>query len=654
MTAIHIDFESRSQVDLRKTGVYVYAEHDSTDVWCACYCVGDGPVELWTPGDPVPGAILQAVKKNWEVYAHNANFERTVWSAILAPRYGWPTPGIEQWRCTMAMSLAMSFPAGLADAAAAAGIEDGKDMHGHGLMLRMARPRSIDDKTGEVVWWTDDDRKRALFAYCKKDVETERAMLKTVKLLKPPEQELWWLDQQINDRGMYVDREFCEAAQVVVDAALKAMNTELEGLTNGKVSATTQTAKIVAWLAEQHVQVTSIDKHHIDELLLQSGLPVPVCRVLEIRRAGAAASVKKIKALLACCSADGRARGLLQYHAASTGRWGGRRFQPQNIKRPTREDVDAAITAVSTGDIESVRLLGEPLGVVADCLHGMVRASPGHVLYAADFSNIEGRIIAWLTVETWKLAAFRAFDDGRGPDIYKLAYAESFNIRHQDVTKDQRQMGKVMELALGFGGGIAAFKKMANNYGLEVDDMTADDLKFRWRDAHPNVVDYWKDLDTKVRRAIKTPGVEGLGVVGPVWVQRGVPGDDFLYMRLPSGRRLVYPSPRIEVDLEGRKHIEYCGVDSLTRKFGPTRTYGGALFNNAVQGTARDIQADAMRRLEARGYRVVLTVHDEIVCEVPEGYGSLDEFLGLMTIVPAWATGLPIAASAWRGERYRK
>ncbi len=656
MTALHIDLESRSMVDLRRAGVYVYAEDESTDVWCACYSVGDGPVELWTPGMPVPEAILVAVKKNWELFAHNANFERAIWSAILTPRYGWPLPQLEQWRCTMAMALAMSFPAGLAEAADAAGIEDGKDMKGRGLMLRMARPRSIDDG-GKVVWWDESERKQALYNYCIRDVETERAMLRTVKPLIKSEQELWCLDQQINDRGMYVDREVCEAAQIVVDAALKSLNDEITEITDGKVSATTQTARIVAWLASQEVQVDSIDKHSIDEMLLQPGLSVRVRRVLGIRRAGAAASVKKIKSLLACCSIDGRARGLLQFHAASTGRWGGRRFQPQNIKRPTREDVDEAIAAVSTGDVESVRPLGEPLGVVADCLHGMVRAAPGHVLYAADFSNIEGRVIAWLAGETWKLDAFRAFDAGVGHDIYKLAYANSFGVKPELVTKDQRQMGKVMELALGFGGGIVAFQKMAGNYGLVVDDDTAENLKVRWRMAHPRVVQYWKDLDSAVRWAINKPGRMGRGFVNCVTVQCG--DDDLLYMRLPGGRSLIYPKPSIEGDQDvWGSQITYWGVNSYTRKWEPQKAYGGSLFNNVVQGTARDIQAEAMRRLEAAGYNVVLSVHDEVVCEVPADFGSLEEFLELMTVVPAWATGgsqpLPVSASAWRGERYRK
>ncbi len=665
MPALHIDFETRSRVDLRTTGVYVYAEDESTDMWCACYCVGNDPIQLWTPDMPPPDAIVQAVKKNWEFYAHNANFERTIWAKILGPRYGWPTPALDQWRCTMAMALAMSYPAGLADAAIAAGMEDGKDMKGHGLMLRMARPRSIEGD--KAIWWDEAERKAALYRYCKQDVETERKLIWHIKPLIPAEQELWQLDQQINDRGIYVDYEFCKSALVVVDATLKMLNTEMQELTDGSVSTTTQTARLKVWLAAQGVETDSLDKHHIDEMLLQPGLSGRVRRVLEIRRAGAAASVKKIKTLLACRSKDGRARGLLQFHAASTGRWGGRRFQPQNIKRPTREDVDAAIAAVSTGDVESVRPLGEPLGVVADCLHGMVRAAPGNILFAADFSNIEGRVVAWLTNETWKIDAFRRFDEGYGHDIYILAYANSFGVRPEVVTKDQRQMGKVMELALGYGGGIVAFQRMASGYGLEVEDDTADDLKIRWRKAHPRVKQYWYDLDAAARYAIDKPGPKGRGVIGRVSMQCGVAtylegtdivlsrDDDVLYVRLPSRRTLIYPFPRIEEDpVEKRDQIVYSGVDSYSHKWGPQKTYGGSLFNNVVQGTARDIQAEAMRRLEVRGYQVVLTVHDEIVCEVPAGFGSVEEFEELMTVVPDWAKGLPVAAKAWRGERYRK
>lgn len=698
MTTLHLDFESRSTVDLRRAGVYVYAAHPETDVWCAAYAVDDGPVQLWTPGSDeiaeedrhchpwydCPQTIIDAYARDWTIVAHNANFERVMWRHILTPRYGWPEPKLEQWRCTMAMALAMSLPAALENAAPAVGMTEGKDSEGHSLMMRMARPRRPrkGELPGGTYWFDDEERKQRLYAYCRQDVVVERLLEKRLLALRPAEQRLWWLDQVINDRGVYVDTALCHAALKVVDAAAGWLNEEIREITGGSVSATTNVIQIRMWLAAVGYPLDSLDKEHLDDALLRADLPSLVRRVLEIRREAAKAAVKKIDALLAGRSVDGRARGLLQFHAAGTGRWAGRRFQPQNIKRPDLEDVDSAIELVETGNADAVWLVyGEPLSVVGDCLRGMVRASPhgwgpnlqgipihtvegdrlkkdietvvGNKLFAADFSNIEGRIIAWLAGEEWKLQAFRDFDAGTGHDIYKLAYARSFGIRPGECTKDNRQVGKVMELALGFQGGVGAFQKMASGYGVEVTDQRADELKVAWRKAHPNVRDYWYALEDAAKAAINNRGQ----VFHADRIAFRVAGS-FMFMRLPSGRSICYPYPCIKDKMtpwgEMRPQVSYKGVDTYTRKWGDCFAHGGLLFNNAVQGTARDIEAEAMVRVEAAGYPIVLTVHDEVVCEVLADFGSITEFEALMTELPPWATGLPVAASAWQGERYRK
>jgi DNA polymerase len=668
MTTLHIDFETRSEIDLRDTGVYVYAADASTDIWCAAFAVDDGPVGLWEPCKVlgVPKTIRRAVREDWPIIAHNANFERAIWAGVLAPRYGWPLPKKEQWQCTMAMALAMSLPASLQNAAAAVGLDQGKDMGGRDLMLRMARPRKArkGEDPKEIHWFDDEERLNRLYSYCRQDVEVERQLHKRLLSLRPSEQRLWVLDQVINDRGIYVDTSLCSAALRVVATAKAWLDKEITTLTGGAVSKTTNVTQIAKWLRENGTPTTSLDKDAIDDLLLQNDLRADVRRVLEIRREAAKASVSKIETLIEGKNDDGRARGLLQFHAAGTGRWAGRRFQPQNIKRPEIEDVDGAIDAVATGSAEYVQCVyGEPLAVVGDTLRGMVRAAPGNRILAADFSNIEGRLIAWLAGEEWKVDAFRAFDGGTGHDIYKLAYARSFAVPPGSVSKSDRQVGKVMELALGYQGGVGAFQKMAVGYGVEVSDERADDLKVMWREAHPNVVRYWYDLENSGKRAINNPGMTFDVGDGRVKFKKA---GSFLFMRLPSGRSIVYPYPCIKDKMtpwgEMRPQICYQGVDTYTHKWGDQFAHGGLLFNNAVQGTARDIESEAMTRLEIHRYEtgdptqhgIVLTVHDEIVCEVPIEFGSVEEFERIMTIVPAWAAGLPVAADAWEGERYRK
>jgi DNA polymerase len=421
-------------------------------------------------------------------------------------------------------------------------------------------------------------------------------------------------------------------------------------------------------------------KATVAEKLGDSALPAAARRALEIRRSVGKASVKKINSLLAGRDADGRARGLLQFHAASTGRWGGRRFQPQNIKRPEIKNVDLAIRLLLRGDWEEVELVyGDPLSVVGDCLRGMVRADDGRILLASDFSNIEGRGLAWLAGEQWKLDAFRDYDNGIGPDLYKLAYARAFLISINQVDGPMRQIGKVMELALGYEGGVGAFQTMAGNYGIQVSSEYANELKHRWRNAHPRTKALWRSLIDAAVKAIGSPGTRAEVNGKLAFLKRG----SFLFMRLPSGRVITYPHPRLvemvwveDVETGKRRTMTlvaakreagieydaeqaymgavYYGQNAKTRQWGDVSLYGGILAENAVQAISRDVFADAMLRVESSGYPVVLHVHDEVMSEVPAAGASFDEFNALMSITPSWAQGFPIVAAGWSGERYRK
>jgi DNA polymerase len=372
------------------------------------------------------------------------------------------------------------------------------------------------------------------------------------------------------------------------------------------------------------------------------------------------ASVAKSEALLRGMSADGRARGLLQFHAAGTGRWAGRRFQPQNLKRPQIEDTDTAISILMAGDADLVEALyGEPLSVVGDCIRGMVAAPPGKKIVAADYANIEGRVLAWLAGESWKLDAFRAYDAGTGPDLYKVAYGRAFGIAPKDVSKPQRQIGKVMELALGYQGGVGAFQTMAVNYGVRLPDEEVEGLRDGWRSAHSAIKAFWWDLERAAIEAVENPGM-----TTAVRDIRFKVAGSFLFMRLPSGRFLAYAYPEIQPktmpwkDDRGepvvKESLSYMGVNSYTRKWERCFAYGGLLAENATQAVARDILADAMPRLEVADYPIILTVHDEIVCEVASGFGSVEEMVSIMTTLPAWADGCPITAEGWEGARYRK
>lgn len=697
--ALHIDVETRSTVDLRKTGAYVYFDDDTTDLWCAAYAFGDGPVDLWVPGEPVPAKIVDHIKHGRLLYAHNAAFERLCFEKKLCPKHGWPVPAIEQWRCTMAMCYALALPGNLEDACTVTRTPVQKDIVGARTMKQMAKPRKPrkDEPSNALLWWDTPEKLKTLYAYCRTDVEAERALHKRLKALSEFEQQIWFIDQKINDRGVKVDTGLAHAALAIVDEARERLDREMRDITDGEVASTSAVNQIKAFLRDVEGLDfgESLAKDQIAELLVRDDLSDRARRVLELRQQGSKTSVSKIDALLNGMQADGRSRGLLQYHAASTGRWGGRRFQPQNIKRPEFKGTDTVVTMVRTGNIDLVEAVyGDCLKAIGDTLRGMVCAEDGHRLIAADYSNVEGRVLAWLAGEDWKINAFREFDAGIGPDLYKLAYGRAFDIPASEVDKEQRQVGKVMELALGYQGGVGAFETMAAGYGVRIGDqydflvanapdevlsqvdkawlsrgkssgikhetwVSAEIVKVLWRNSHPATRRFWFDMEKTAIAAVQNK--ESSFRVGRL---RFFVKGSFLFMELPSARHLAYAFPKIDKletpwrDADGnlafKDALYFKGIDSLTGKWGALTTYGGKLVENACQAVARDLLAEALVRFEDAGYPTILTVHDEAMCEMPDGVGSVEEYEQIMSGLPKWADGLPLVAEGYEAERYRK
>ena len=647
--SLHVDFETRSAADIKKTGAHAYAEHHTTDVWCMAYAFGEEDVELWTPGQEMPTRLREHVEAGGIITAHNAAFERAIWRHVMQERYGWPAVEVEQWRCTMAMALAMSLPGSLDGAAAALGLDVQKDQAGYRIMLSMARPRRTAE-SGKLIWWDVPERMERLFAYCKQDVIVERELERRLLALRPAEQELWFIDQKINDRGVYVDQELCVKAMKIVAEATERLDREMATLTDYEVTACSNTNQVTAYLRERGLEVDSIAKGELDELI-NNAPDETTKRVLELRREAAKASVAKIKTLMAGISANGRAKGLLQFHAASTGRWAGRRFQPQNLKRPELNDaeIDGAIDTVLSGDVDMVEMLyGPPLSVVGDCIRGMITAAPGHSLVAADFNAIEARVLAWLAGQKDVLDLFR-----RDEDVYLHAASRIFGRPVTKADKYERQIGKVAVLALGYQGGKGAFAKMAAAYGMKVEESEAEAIKTAWRTANDAIVRFWWQLEEKAIEAIEAPGKTIQ--CGKVRFKKA---GSFLFLQLPSGRALSYPYPRViekEVPWGGTKPaMTYRGVDSYTRKWGDCDAYGGLLAENVTQAVARDFMAEAIKRLEAQNYPVILTVHDEVVSEVLSENADPYRFGNIMEMAPDWAPDCPIKAEAWAGCRYRK
>jgi DNA polymerase len=650
---LHRDIETRSTAILRKVGPHRYAVDPNTRVICVAYAVDHDP-QLWLPNDPIPSPFIEAARNpSWIVAAHNDAFESAVEQHILRPRYGWPLVPIERHRCTMAMALAAGLPARLGAVADALELANRKDAGGERLMRQMSKPRRPhkDEDPSGTYWFDDPERLQRLYAYCRQDVEVERELYARLPALSPAEQALWILSSTINGRGFYVDRSFAEAARKIAKAAAPEIDAELAEITNRSITGINQVARLLQWLQQQGYAGQSLGRKAIEKQLERDDLSIPARRALELRLGGAQAAVKKIDALLDRAGGDDRIHGAFRYHGAATGRWAGEGFQPQNLKRPVVENIDAAITAVATGDYQHVKeLYQQPLSIIGDCIRSMICAAPGHMLIGADFSSIESRLLAWVAGEEWKLDAYRRFDATRdaADEPYRATAAQIFHTKPADISDDQRRVGKTCDLAFGYMGGLGAWRK------FEPDKFTDDEVKqfqAEWRAAHPKIRKFWYAVDRAAWTAAQSRGI----IITCGCISFKCVGS-FLLLKLPSGRKLSYPLPHIEIEDQRNQVVSF--VDNTAGQFRACRhgngAYGGVWTENVVSGIARDILAMTMLRIEAAGYPIVLHVHDEIVAEVPIGFGSTTEFTHLMTRKPAWALELPIAAQAWSGKRYCK
>lgn len=691
---LHGDFETRSTLDLKAVGLDNYAKHPSTDVWVFCYAFDDEEVKTWLPGDPVQKPLADCIADGGLFYAHNAAFEFAIWQNILVPRYGFPSLDIRQMRCTMAMAYAMSLPGSLEKAAAAVGIKQQKDLHGQRTMLQMCQPRRIDGDN--IIWWDDLDRRLAIYNYCAQDVRVERELEKRLLPLSADEQKLWLLDQKINNRGVYIDLSAIDGALKIVESEQQRLDAELNRTTRGYVSACTNVNQLTDYIRLHGVETKGVAKADITELL-ESELPPPVRQALILRQEGGKSSTAKFKAMREAASADGRVRGTMQYHGAGPGRWAGRRIQPHNMPRPTMgfESIELMFPYIEKADPRAISVLfGPPMQRLADAVRSFIRAAPGNVLMAGDYTAVEAIGLPWLAGDEDALNEFRLFQAKKGDEPYCIMASDIFRKPiNKKKNPDERQIGKVTILQLGYEGGIGAWITASRGYGIKLEmllpvldtangeeldkaewsadrfykqggdkkipknvAMACDVIKQRFRVKREPTRRYWRDLENAVVGAVEVPGRVTTVGKGNAQVKYRVKGS-FLWCQLPSGRVICYPYPRLkEVETpwgEKKPSIRY-KTNDINGKWIEVETYGGKIAQNNTEAICRDLLAGALTRLEAAGYPPVFHVHDEAVSEVNERFGSLDEMLALMKPTEKWAKGLPIAVEGWRGVRFRK
>lgn len=679
MTTLFLDTETFSECDLKTHGTPRYAEHPSTEIMLAQWAIDDGEPVV---EDGLTGALRSAIDCADVIVIHNSAFDR----AVIRNCWGIDIPP-ERIDDTMVRALAHGLPGGLGKVGECLGLplDEQKDKRGARLIQLFCKPNRGKRNTRHThpAEWAE------FVEYSRQDIPAMRNIHRRLPSwnYRPgsPEHALWCLDQRINDRGFAVDVDLARAAIEVSGRTQGELAEEVGDLTAGEVGKATQRDVLLKHILERYgVTLPDLKKDTLKRRMEDPELPEAVRQLLAIRLEASMTSTGKYKALINATSADGRLRNTLQFAGAQrTGRWAGRVFQPQNMMRPTMkaEDIERGIELIKAGCPEV--LFPNVMSLTGNAVRGCIVAPPGRKLVVADLSNIEGRGLVYLSDEKWKLKAFSEFDAGRGPDMYKLAYARSFGIDPKDVDGDQRQIGKVQELGLGYGGGVAAFITFAAVYNMDLQKLSdavwagaskealtdasgvwkwadgkhktlglprdvytaCEVLKRAWRDAHPCTEALWHQAQGAFADATRNPGVTF--DAGPLKFRRD---GAWLRMRLPSGRYLCYLQPKVEGN-----DCTYMGVSMYTRQWGRLKTYGGKLIENATQAWARDVLAVNLSRIEAAGYPITMLIHDEVIAESPDTDDyTAEELARLMCVRPTWAAEVPLAAAGFTCLRYRK
>ena len=707
----YLDFETRNKVPI-KHGTYRYTS--SCTPLIATYALGDtAPLQLWEiiRGEPMPGDLLYILEDPDElICTHSSMFDRNV----LRYQLGVEVP-IPRWRDTMVKALAHGLPGGLDTLCGILGVSSDLAKHkdGRRLINLFCKPRPANNK---LEWATHETHPDDWKKFCDYAVSDVAAMREVDRKLpdwnyRDFELELWHLDQKINDRGMFVDCEFAAAAITAVKKEQKRLAARTRKQTGGAVGSATQRDQLLAHIVEAYgIELPDMQKDTLKRRIEDPDLPNELRELLLIRLQSTSTSTSKYKALINGVQEDGRLRGTLQFNgAARTRRAAGRTFQPTNLPRPDMsvKDIEFGIEAILAGAEDL--LFDDVMRVARNAIRGAIVAPPGRKIVVADLANIEGRNAAHLAGEAWKVQAFRDFDTivdfdekgkpvRKGPDLYALAYARSFNTTVDEVMRDKdhgtglkRQIGKVQELMLQYGGGVGAFVTGAATYGIDLDELTAaagptipadvreeakgmwawahdaehkerlrfacglesevfvvcDSIKRLWRREHPAIVSLWDELESAARAAIYNPGQ-----IFDCRVFKVRRDGAWLRIRLPSGNCLCYPSPRVSDEDE---HISYMGMNQYTRKWQRIATYGGKLLENICQGFAGDVLRYNWPAIEEAGYNIILTVYDENVTETPNTSElNAPALAELMTRAPHYAQGLPLAAAGYEAQRYRK
>ncbi len=638
------DIETFSDVDLIKCGVYAYADSPAFEILLFAYSFDGGETQVidLAQGEQLPAEVEEAIfDVSVTKTAYNANFERT----CLSKHFGRYIPP-ESWHCSAVQAAMLALPRSLEDVGRVLGLDEQKMKEGRELIRYFCVPckptKTNGGRTRNLPCHAPE--KWELFkTYCKRDVDVEKSIRRKLHNFPIPESEmeLYRLDQRINDRGVLVDMGLVKQA-IACERLHKEVVTkrayELTGLENPN-----SVAQLKGWLGDKGMEAESLSKKAVAEMIAETDGEVE--ELLRLRLLMAKTSVKKYEAMERSVCSDGRVHGMLMFCGANrTSRWSGKIVQIQNLPKNYIPDLELARELVKQGRFEDIELLYDSTpNVLSELIRTAFIPKPGCRFVVADFSAIEARVLAWLSGEQWRLDVFTSHGK-----IYEASASAMFHVPVEEITKTSplRQKGKLAELGLGFGGASGALISMgALDMGLTEDELPP--LVAAWRKANPHIVQFWWDVDAAAIKAVREKQRTKVGKI--IFEYRS----GILFITLPSGRKLSYVKPRMAVNRFGRDGLTYEGI-AENKKWSRIETYGPKLVENIVQGTARDLLAEAMLRVEKKGYPIVMHCHDEIIAEVPEGEGSVEEMCEVMSVQPTWAEGLPLRADGYQCSFYQK
>lgn len=656
MRHLSIDIETFSSINIQKSGLYKYVQSNDFEILLFAYSFDGDPVQVidLAQGEILSAEVVEALANpNIIKHAYNAAFE---WYSLNKFYYS----PLNQWHCTMLHGLYCGYTAGLSQTGKALGLPEDKRKltTGKALIKLFCTPCKPTKRNGQRTrnLPQHEPEKWNLFKeYNRQDVVTEMEIESRLSAFPVPEQEqnLWVLDKQINAFGVALDQNLINGAlecNDIITSTLMQEAINISGLDNPK--SVTQLSEYLT--KETGEEITDLTKNTVKDLIKTTNND-EARRMLEIRQELSKTSVKKYTAMNEAVCSDGRVRGLLQFYGANrTGRWAGRIVQVQNLPRSYIETLDHARDCVKNKKIDAIKLI---YGSVSDTLSQLIRTafvpSEGNIFVDADFSAIEARVIAWLAGEQWRIDVFNSHGK-----IYEASASQMFGVPIELIKKGNpeyalRQKGKVAELALGYQGGAGALISMgALNMGLTEEELP--EIVHRWRSSNKRIVDLWYSIENTVLEVLKTgqpQGVKGLIIAheGDLQTQQ-----DFLTIKLPSGRKLFYVKPFLTQNDYGKDSLNYYGMNQTTKKWNVVPTYGGKLVENIVQAIARDCLAESITRLSAIGYQVVFHIHDEVIIDCPKDIADLDKVCEIMGQPIAWASGLPLKADGFTANYFKK